>query len=110
MNREEVVLRALADTVTKRVVTQIKPVANHVSVDIMPVAVAIADMQEAITKNIRDTPANVSVNVDNSEVARAIVEMTKAIISACQVLGIAVHDHVIIGKHGHRSFKDLKLM
>jgi DNA repair protein RadC len=36
--------------------------------------------------------------------------MTKAIISACQVLGIAVHDHVIIGKHGHRSFKDLRLM
>ena len=42
--------------------------------------------------------------------SHADVEMTKAIISACQVLGIAVHDHVIIGKHGHRSFKDLKLM
>ena len=42
--------------------------------------------------------------------SHADVEMTKAIISACQVLGIAVHDHVIIAKHGHRSFKDLKLM
>jgi DNA repair protein RadC len=42
--------------------------------------------------------------------SHADVEMTKAIISACQVLGIAVHDHVIIGKHGHASFRDLKLM
>jgi DNA repair protein RadC len=42
--------------------------------------------------------------------SHADVEMTKAIISACQVLGIAVHDHVIIGKHGHASFKDLRLM
>jgi DNA repair protein RadC len=42
--------------------------------------------------------------------SRADVEMTKAIISACQVLGIAVHHHVIIGKQGHRSFKELKLM
>jgi DNA repair protein RadC len=42
--------------------------------------------------------------------SHADVEMTKAIISACQVLGTAVHDHVIIAKHGHASFKDLKLM
>ena len=42
--------------------------------------------------------------------SHADVEMTKAIISACQVLGIAVHDHVIIAKHGHASFKDLRLM
>jgi DNA repair protein RadC len=36
--------------------------------------------------------------------------MTKAIVSVCQVLGIAVHDHVIIAKQGHASFKELKLM
>jgi DNA repair protein RadC len=42
--------------------------------------------------------------------SHADVEMTKAIINACQVLGIAVHDHVIIGKHGHASFKALQLM
>lgn len=41
--------------------------------------------------------------------SHADVEMTKAIIAACQVLGIAVHDHVVIGKHGHASFKALRL-
>ena len=30
--------------------------------------------------------------------SHADFEMTKAIINACQVLGIAVHDHVIIDK------------
>ena len=42
--------------------------------------------------------------------SHADVEMTKAIVSVCQVLGIAVHDHVIIAKQGHASFKELKLM
>src|SRR5947199_491338 len=42
--------------------------------------------------------------------SHADIEMTKAIIVACQTLGIAVHDHVIVGKHGHASFKALGLM
>jgi DNA repair protein RadC len=42
--------------------------------------------------------------------SHADVEMTKAIIAACQVLGIAVHDHVVIGKNGHASFKALRLI
>jgi DNA repair protein RadC len=42
--------------------------------------------------------------------SRADVEMTKAIIAACQVLGIAVHDHVVIGKDAHSSLKGLGLM
>jgi hypothetical protein len=54
----------------------------------------------AYLARVGSSPANLPTNV----------EMTKAIISACQVLGIAVHDHVIIAKHGHASFKDLRLM
>jgi DNA repair protein RadC len=42
--------------------------------------------------------------------SHADIEMTKAIIAACQTLGIAVHDHVVIGKDGHASFKALKLI
>jgi DNA repair protein RadC len=42
--------------------------------------------------------------------SHADIEMTKAIIGACQTLGIIVHDHVVIGKHGHASFKALGLM
>jgi DNA repair protein RadC len=36
--------------------------------------------------------------------------MTKAIVEACRILGIAVHDHLIVGKSGHASLKALGLM
>ena len=42
--------------------------------------------------------------------SRADIEMTKAVIAACQVLGVAVHDHVIVGKDGHASLKTLGLL
>ena len=35
----------------------------------------------------------------------ADVEMTKKIVDAGQRLGIAVHDHVIVGRKGHFSFR-----
>jgi len=40
----------------------------------------------------------------------ADVQMTKAIVSIAAPLGIAVHDHIIIGKNGHASLKSMKLM
>jgi DNA repair protein RadC len=36
--------------------------------------------------------------------------MTQAIIEVARPLGIAVHDHIIVGKDGHASLKGLKLM
>src|SRR5262245_24464516 len=42
--------------------------------------------------------------------SRADIDMTKAIIDVAKSLGIAVHDHIIVGKHGHASLKGLKLM
>jgi DNA repair protein RadC len=42
--------------------------------------------------------------------SQADVVMTKSIIEACQIFGIAVHDHIIIGKEGHRSLKDMGLL
>jgi DNA repair protein RadC len=42
--------------------------------------------------------------------SRADIEMTRAIVEVARPLGIAVHDHVIVGKHGHASLKALKLM
>lgn len=36
--------------------------------------------------------------------------MTKAIVTIAEPLGIAVHDHIIIGKNGHASLKSLRLM
>jgi DNA repair protein RadC len=42
--------------------------------------------------------------------SRADIEMTKAIIEVAKPLGIAVHDHIIVGKNGHASLKGLKLI
>lgn len=42
--------------------------------------------------------------------SRADIEMTKLIITTAQPLGITVHDHIIIGKHGHASMKGMSLI
>ena len=36
--------------------------------------------------------------------------MTKAIAEAAKPLGIALHDHIIVGKDGHASMKGLRLI
>jgi DNA repair protein RadC len=42
--------------------------------------------------------------------SRADIEMTRRIVEAAENLGIVVHDHVIIGRNGHASFKGLRLL
>jgi RadC-like JAB domain len=42
--------------------------------------------------------------------SRADIDMTQAIVAAAKPLGIAVHDHIIVGKDGHASLKGLKLI
>jgi DNA repair protein RadC len=42
--------------------------------------------------------------------SRADIEMTKQIIEVARGLGIAVHDHIIVGREGHASLKGLKLI
>ena len=42
--------------------------------------------------------------------SRADIEMTQAIVAVARPLGIAVHDHIIVGKDGHASLKGLRLM
>lgn len=41
--------------------------------------------------------------------SRADIEMTKLILETAKPLGITLHDHIIIGKDGHVSFKGLRL-
>ena len=36
--------------------------------------------------------------------------MTQQIVEIAKPLGISVHDHIIVGKEGHASFKALKLI
>ena len=42
--------------------------------------------------------------------SRADIQMTKSVVDIATPLGITVHDHIIVGKNGHASFKGLKLM
>ena len=44
------------------------------------------------------------------EPSRADIEMTRTIIETARPLGIAVHDHIIIGKSGHASLKGMQLI
>lgn len=42
--------------------------------------------------------------------SRADIEMTKQIIDAARPLGVTVHDHIIVGRSGHTSFKAMRLI
>lgn len=42
--------------------------------------------------------------------SRADIDMTKHIADAARPLGITIHDHVIVGRNGHASFRQLRLL
>jgi DNA repair protein RadC len=42
--------------------------------------------------------------------SRADIQMTQMIVDVAKPLGIAVHDHIIVGRDGHASLKGLKLI
>jgi DNA repair protein RadC len=42
--------------------------------------------------------------------SQADIQMTKAIVAIATPLGIAVHDHIIVGKSGHASLKGMRLI
>jgi len=42
--------------------------------------------------------------------SRADIDMTRQIVDAARPLGIAIHDHIIVGRQGHASLKGLKLL
>jgi DNA repair protein RadC len=42
--------------------------------------------------------------------SRADIEMTKQIVASAKNLGIVVHDHIIVGRQGHASFRGLGLI
>lgn len=42
--------------------------------------------------------------------SRADIDMTRQIADAARPLGIAIHDHIIVGRQGHASLKGLRLM
>ena len=42
--------------------------------------------------------------------SRADIEMTRQVVVAAQALGLAVHDHLVVGREGVASFKQLGLL
>lgn len=42
--------------------------------------------------------------------SRDDIEMTKEIRKASEALGISIHDHLVIGRKGHASFRSLGLL
>lgn len=42
--------------------------------------------------------------------SRADIDITRQIVDIAKPLGIAVHDHIIVGRNGHASLKGLKLI
>jgi DNA repair protein RadC len=42
--------------------------------------------------------------------SQADIQMTRTIVEVARTLGIAVHDHIIVGKDGHVSFRGLQLI
>jgi DNA repair protein RadC len=42
--------------------------------------------------------------------SQADVQMTKQIVEIAKPLGIAIHDHIIVGKNGHATLKGLRLI
>jgi DNA repair protein RadC len=42
--------------------------------------------------------------------SKADIAVTKDIVNAAKLLGVVVHDHVIIGRGRHTSFRDMGLL
>ena len=42
--------------------------------------------------------------------SQADIEMTRTIAGTAKPLGIAVHDHIIVGRDGHASLKGMRLI
>jgi DNA repair protein RadC len=42
--------------------------------------------------------------------SRADIDMTKTIVEVCKAIGIAVHDHIIVGRDDSRSLKQSGFM
>jgi proteasome lid subunit RPN8/RPN11 len=72
-----------------------------------------SDLNRKIKSFQYDGPSNYLVHNHPSgdpTPSRADIQMTQAIIEVARSLGIAVHDHLIVGKDGHASLKALKLI
>ena len=59
---------------------------------------------------LRRGPAVQAPAAESLPPSQADIEMTRRLIAAGEPLGIVVHDHVVIGKGRHASFRSLGLI
>ena len=56
------------------------------------------------------TPNDVPHPSGDPTPSRADIDMTATIVKAASALGVAVHDHIIVGREGHASLRAMRLM
>jgi len=75
---------------------------------------APARVAEVFREAVRQNAATIAVAHNHPSgdptPSTADVEMTKQIVEAAKTLDITVHDHLIIGRSGHASLRQLGLM
>jgi DNA repair protein RadC len=82
----------------------------------LPPPIAVPFLVRVIGNILRNQCANVHRRLVHNHPSgdptpsQADIQMTKAIIAIAGPLGIAVHDHIIVGKNGHASMKGLRLI
>lgn len=84
-------------------------VQGHGTVDHTPVYV------REVVKRALELSASAIILVHNhpsgdTMPSRADIDMTKLIVEAARPLGIVIHDHIIVGRDGHTSFRAMKLI
>jgi DNA repair protein RadC len=42
--------------------------------------------------------------------SQADIDMTRQVVVALQAVGVSVHDHIVVGKNRHTSFRSEKLI
>jgi DNA repair protein RadC len=61
-------------------------------------------LAEMFTPGVRNHPSG------DPSPSQADIQMTKANIDIAKPLGIAVHDHIIVGRNGHASLRGMRLI
>ena len=81
----------------------------------VPVVIISANEDPVVIKRALELGASALILVHNhpsgdAAPSKADIEMTREVQDAADKLGIAVHDHIVIGKSGHSSFKAMELL
>ena len=77
-----------------------------------PVRRSWASLQTSALGTYRSINVTVIHNHPSGDptLSRADIEMTKAVARALETVGVTLHDHVIVGRKGHASFRSLGLL